>query len=1017
MKIVDVSVKRPIGVIMIVIAIILMGTISLKNLAIDLYPEINLPITIVVTDYEGAAPQEVEKMVSEPLEGVLGTIEGIKKVRSISAPGQSLIILEFDWGSNMDTKINSIRDKLDLVTNILPDEVSKPLVLKMDPTAIPIVRLSVSGDMEASRLSNIAEDIIKPRLERTSGVANVDLIGNKEKEIKVEVAPIYLNGYGLSINQIIQVLAGENIATTAGNIKRGDQELLLRINGEFSSIEEIKNLLIPLPTGGTVKLDEIANITEDYKKSDTITKVSGKPSLSFDISKKSDGNTIKVANELYKSLEKIEKILPEGVKIDIVYDLSIFIRQSVDNVVRNLIIGGSLATIILFYFLRSVRSTLVIAITMPIAVITTFNLIYFTGESLNILTLGGLALGIGMMVDSSIVILENIFRYQELGYDRIEAAKEGAKEVGSAVIASALTTVAVFLPIVFVEGLAAELFRPLALTVSFALIASLIASLTIVPMLSAYLLQNKQKEQSKIMSSVYSVYRRSLEWSLNHRKTVVFGTLALILATFALVPMVGTEFLPQMDQGEINIDITLPEGTLLEETDKTIDYIVERLWEIKEVDTIFTSAGSGGVFSMGVSNTNVGNIYVRLVPLSERKRSTDQVMEEIRRLTKKIPGAEINVSQIQSGGFGSSAPISITITGEDLKVLNNLAEQIKAEVEQVKGTRNVINTAEEGRPEMQIIVDQEKAAMYGLNFSQIMSTVKTGFNGQVATRFRSQGQEIDVRVTLPEEYKQDMKQVEDILIQTPYGSAIPLKEVAELVQVKGPAQIEREDQRRKVNVTSDIVNRDLGSITKDIEDRLKKIQIPEGYIVEIGGQVEDMAESFGSLVYALILAIFLVYMVMAVQFEAVSYPFIIMFSMPATFIGIVVGLVVTGRTLSVAAFVGVIMLAGIVVNNAIVLVDYINNLRKKGNKRSEAILIAGPNRLRPILMTTLTTILGLIPLTLGIGEGAETQAPFATVVVFGLGFSTLVTLLLVPVVYTYIDDFEKWFKRKLSFKR
>lgn len=1031
MKLVDISVKRPIGVVMFMIALILIGAISLKNLVIDLYPKLDLPIAVVVTEYEGTAPQEIEKMITRPLEGTIGTIEGIKSIESTSTIGRSIIIIKFDWGSNMDTKVNDIRDKLDIASNYLPNDSNKPMILQLDPTAIPIYRVSVSGDISEAELSQIAANTIKPGLERTPGVANVSLLGSKQREVKVEVNPAYLNAYGLTMNHVIQSLASENISTTAGTLARGDQELTLRINGEFESIEDINNLLIPLPKGGTVKLKDIATVTEGYKKTKEITKADGKPSLTLDISKKAEANTIKVTDELYKTIDELEEKLPEGVEINTVYDLSIFIRASINSVVQNLVIGGTLAILILLLFLRSLRATLIIAIAMPVAVITTFSLIYFTGETLNLITLGGLALGIGMMVDSGIVILENIFRYREQGYDRIEAAKTGAKEVGPAVIASALTTVAVFIPIVFVEGLSAEIFRPLALVVSFSLLVSLLVALTIVPMLAGNLLHNYESEANtgtkkgirryltkafdkfgKMLNWLYEIYFKALKWALRKRKTVVFGTLILILATIPLVPLVGMEFLPEMDQGEINIDIRLPEGTVLEETDRVVTDIEQRIKGIEEVDTIFTTAGGGGSYSMGWSTTNIGNIYIRLVSLSERDRSTNDVIEEIRKLVAKIPGADINVSQIQSGGMGTDSPITIKITGDDLEVLNNLGTQVKAEIEQVEGTRNVENSADQGRPEMQIIVDKEKAALYGLSFSQIMQTVRTGFNGQVATRYRTNGQEVDVLVTLPEEYKQDMNQIGDIQLQTPYGTSIPLKEVAELVEVKGPAEIDREDQRRQVKVTSDLIGRDLGSATEDIQERLEQIKIPSGYNIEISGQYEDMMESFDDLKFALILSIFLVYMVMAIQFEAITYPLVIMFSLPATFIGIITGLLVTGRSLDVAAFIGIIMLAGIVVNNAIVLVDYINILRRRGMERYDAILKAGPNRLRPILMTTLTTVLALIPLTLEIGEGAETQSAMATVVVFGLSFSTLVTLILVPVMYTYIDDFEEWIKNK-----
>ncbi len=1026
MKIIDTSVKRPIGVIMIVLAILLIGVISLQSLPIDLYPEIDVPYTIVVCEYGDAAPQEVENLVTKPIEGVLSGIEGIKKVQSVSATGQSLVILEFEWGIDLDLKANDIREKLDLIVNILPEDATKPLVINIDPNAMPIIRLSVSGDIDQSRLSYLASDIIEPRLERTNGVSAIELTGTKETEIKVEVSPVYLEGYGISTNQIIQALASENISVTAGTLLRGNQDLKLRINGEFTDIEDIKNVLIQSSRGGTYRLGEIANVYEKYKDISEITKVDGEASLIFDISKKADANTIDVANEIYKAIEDAEKLLPEEVKIDVVYDLSIFIRESVNNVLVNLLIGGALATIILFLFLRSIRTTLVIAITMPIAVIATFNLIYFAGETLNLLTLGGLALGIGMMVDSSIVILENIFRHREEGYERIEAAKKGADEVASAVIASAITTVSVFIPIVFVGGLASELFTPMALTISFSLIVSLIAALTLVPMLAANLLKKTEHKErkskkktnrilqkfNKAFSSIYPVYKRVLNWSLNNRLIVVSMTIILLVISYFLVPMVGTEFLPEMDQGEVNIDITLPEGTVLSETQAIIDEIVVYLSEIEEAGTIFTSAGSAGSFSMGGGTPNVGNIYIRLAALADRERGTNEIMDDIRSFTAKIPGADIKVSQMQSGGFSSDTALSVKISGEDLNILNGLSEEIKGMVAEVEGTRNVTTSFEAGKPEMQIIIDREKAAVYGLTYNEILNTVKTGFNGSLATRIRYEGQEINVRVTLPDEYKQDMSQINDLPIMLHSGGSIKLKDVAELIQVQGYAQINHEDQKRQVSVNADIINRDLGSITTDVENKLKNINAPDGYVIKIGGEAEEMADAFDSLKFALILSVLLVYMVMAIQFEAITHPLVIMFSIPATFIGIIFGLIVTGRTLNVSTFIGIIMLVGIVVNNAIVLVDYINILRRRGMDRREAILEAGPNRLRPILMTTLTTVLALIPLTLGFGEGAELQAPFATVIVFGLSFATLVTLLLVPVMYTFMDDLEKWVKGK-----
>lgn len=1027
MKWIETSVHRPIGVLMIVIAVVLIGGMALTNLAVDLYPDFKVPIAVVATSYPGAAPQEVEKLVSKPLEGSVGTLEGIKSIRSISSPESSLIILEFEWGTNLDSKMLDLREKVDMIKGFLPEDAEDPNVLRIDPQAIPIMRLSVAGDIDPYRLTKLTEDVIQPRLERTEGVAQVSLIGDKQEEIKVEIASDKLNHYGIAMSTVIQTLGSENVASSAGTVESGSQELRLRINGEYEDIQDIQKTLIPLPYGGTIKLEEIAHVEKTFKEDQTIAKMDGQPSLSIDISKKSDGNTVAVANNIDKTLEEIKPLLPEGVSIEPVYDLSIYIRQAINNVVGNMEIGGILATAILLLFLRNIRATIVIAVAMPIAIISTFTLLYFTGETLNMLTLGGLALGIGMMVDSSIVILENIYRYREEGYGLKEAAVEGAKEVSGAVVASTLTTVVVFIPIVFVQGMAAEIFRPLAITITFSLLASLITAILLVPMLSAQFLKNVGQETvqgrrkygvynltawfERFMNKVTEGYRNSIKWSLFHRKTVVIGTAVLILLSLFLIPMIGTEFIPAGDTGEINIDVTMPVGTSLSETERLIDEIATDITEIKEVDVIFSSAGNAGTFSFGGNDSHIGNLYVRLKPLAERERTVDQVMEEIRGNVKNIAGAEIKVTALDSGGgMSSGSPIQVNIRGFDLEVLEDLAFIVEEEIRQVEGTRNVENSLGEGRPEIQVIINRDIAAQYGLTFPQVMSTVKTAFEGQTATRYRIDGKEIDVVVTLPEEEKGNIPSLKHLTLLTPTGAKVPLTEVAELKQVEGPAQITRTDQQREVSVTSDILGRDLGSISKDIQDRVSKIRLPEGYFISYGGQAQDAQESFQDLGLALILSIFLVYMVMAVQFEALLNPLVIMFSMPATVIGVILGLVLMRETLSMPAYIGIIMLAGIVVNNAIVLVDYINILRKRGVERNRAVMDAGANRLRPILMTTLTTILALLPLMFFGGEGSETQIPFATVVFFGLSFSTLITLVLVPVVYTLFDEMEAFFR-------
>ncbi len=1051
MKLIDTSVKRPIGVIMIVIAVMLIGAIALTNLSIDLYPELEVPFTIVVTEYDDAAPEEVENLVTRMVEMTLSGIEGIKTLQSVSATGQSLVVLEFDWGTSLDAKVSDIRSKLDRIVNFLPDGAGKPIVINIDPNALPIMRLSISGDIDSGVLTNLAHEVVKPRLDRAVGVSGVTLIGTKEREISVELSPVYLEGYGISVNQIIQTLAMENMSVTAGTLLKGNQALSLMINGDLKSVEDIKNVIIQSPRGSSFKLSELANVYEKSLDVREITKVNGVQSLVFDISKKADANTLSVANEVYAAMADAQQLLPKGTEIGIVYDLSIFIREAVNNVVLNLLVGAILAGLVLYLFLRSFRTTLIIAITIPIAVIATFTLIYFSKETLNLLTLGGLALGIGMMVDSSIVILENIFRYNEEGHSRVEAAKRGADEVASAVIASALTTVAVFVPIVFVQGIASEIFTPMATTISFALIISLLAALTLVPMLAAYMqkVQRKpsiQETATEVLTlnevlptsdatdqatedkpkrrwqpfkridaffgKIYTGYRKALAWSLSHRLIVVVTTVVLLAGSVLLVPLVGTEFLPEMDQGEINIDVRLPDGTILDETEEVIALIVEELERIPEVGTIFSSAGSGGSFAMGGTASNIGNIYAEIGSVSDRDRSTNEIMDQIRTYTDRLPGATIEVTQMDSGGMFSSGAITVKVIGNDLNVLGGLTEELKSQLERVEGTRNVKSSLERARPQLEIVIDREKAAAYGLSYNEVMNTVRTGFNGSIATRILHEGREVNVRVILPEEYRADMSQINELPIMLRTGVAIKLREVAELKQTTGFTRISHEDQKRLESVTAEIFGRDLGSVTEDVKRIMDGIKVPDGYQLKIGGEAEEMAKAFDSLKFALIISVFLVYMVMAVQFEALTHPFVIMFSIPAIFIGIMLGLAITGRTLNVATYIGIIMLVGIVVNNAIVLVDYINILRRRGRTREEAILIAGPNRLRPILMTTLTTVLALIPLTLGFGSGAELQAPFATVIVFGLSFSTVVTLLLVPVVYTYMDDLERLIRRK-----
>jgi HAE1 family hydrophobic/amphiphilic exporter-1 len=1015
---VDVSVRRPIGVAMIVIAAVALGLFSLRNLAIDLFPKIDLPIAVVATSYTGAAPEEVENLVTRPLEGALGSLQGIDTISSQSQAGSSLVVMTFASGTNMDQAMLDIRERVDRIKGLLPEDAGDPSVLRFDPQQIPVLAISLSG-LDSVRLQKIAEDQVVPMLERQNGVASVTVQGGQKREIQVEMDLGRMKQYGVSAGQIIQALAAENRSASAGSVARGDSDLQLRVTGEFESLADLENTLIPLPSGGRIKVGDVADIRDTFAKQNNLTLVNGEPALLLTIQKQSDANTVKVADNVTAILDDLQKQLPQGAKLNVVLDTAEPIRMSINSVVNNMVTGGALAVLVLILFLRNIRTTLVIGLSIPIAVIVTFTLMYFSGQTLNMISMGGLALGIGMMVDSSIVILENIFKYREQGMSMKEAAKVGASELGPAVIASTLTTVVVFLPIAFVQGLARDIFLPMALGVSFSLIASLVTALTLVPMLSSQILTKVASgpEQKKGFLAGFGDaflrgYRAFLKWAIHHRKTVVAATLALLAGSFALVPMIGAEYFPSSDQGQFTISIETPDGTRLEETRKVAEQAGDLLKPYEDIiDNAYMTIG-GDMF--GSTGSNIASFTVTLIPSTERELSTEDVVRELDRQLRAVPGAEISVSNTEVG-FGGGSPIQIAINGEDTETLNELASQVVWAISNIDGVFNPTASSSQGNAEMHITVNREMAAQYGLGYQQIVSDVQMAINGQVATRFRERGEEIDVRVILPEDKRNDMADVMNLQLATPTGQLVPLYAVAELNQVQGPVMIQRENQQRQVNVTSDVVGRDLGSVSRDVEAMLASMHFPDGYTYRIGGEVQDMMESFYDLGLALVFAVFLVYIVMAVQFESLLHPFIIMFAMPTTAIGVLVGLAATGTALSMPALIGFIILAGIVVNNSIILVDYVNILRRGGLNREEAILQGAPSRVRPIFMTTVTTVLGMLPLALGIGEGAELSAPLAIVVIFGLSFSTMFTLIFVPVMYIISENTADRFKRLFRF--
>lgn len=1027
------ALKRPVTVLMAVLVIIVLGTVSFLRLPVDLFPELALPMAVVWTEYTGAGPEEVENMVTRPVEEVISSLGNLKGVTSRSSAGSSVVMVNFNWGTNMDFAALDMRESIDMIRGFLPSEASRPTIFRFDPAMMPIMQLGMSGDMDRAALTSLAGDVVKNRLERIEGVAVADVEGGLVSEVEVLVDLQRLNSSGVPLAQLQQVLMMENLNFVGGQFASGGRQYQVRTLGQFRSLEEMGGIIVGADKGGPVYLRDLAELNLAYKKDQVITRMNGEPVVSLNIRKQSDANTVRVAAAVHAELKKMEKDLPGNVRFKMAVDQSEYIRRSISNVIRVVLIGAVLAVLVLFLFLGSFSSTLIISTAIPISVIAALALMYFRSMTLNIVTLGGMALGVGMMVDNAIVILENIFRYRRLGEAPAEAALIGSREVSGAITAATLTTLVVFLPVIFVEGLAAIIFESLAWTVAFALVASLVVALTVIPVLSARTLTLEQNFKTNLFSSplkktqdflqkIYLFYGRMLEWALSRRGLVVALVFGTLLASLPLVPLIGSEFLPEEDSGMIFINLELPVGSSLTETDLVAgDIEMQITANCPQVETVFSFIGSGGNF-LDAAVTERALIYVTLVPQGERNISTREVAERLREELAFVPGADITVTaqDITMGGLSSGdSPVNIAVKGDDLVILQELTEEISWAVKAVEGTRDVSSSFDQGRPEIQVRLQRDRAAVLGVSTQQAASLIRASLEGQVITRYRVGGNEYDVRVKGSDDLKiEDMGTLKMLPLLTPAGGHVPLSQVAEVSVGVGPRSITRENQVRTAYVRGGTWGRDIGSIMRDVRAKVDPMELPLGYTVTYGGEMADIEDSFASLAFALLLAIPLVYMIMAAQFESLLFPFIIMFSLPQAFTGVILSLVLTGKALSVPSFLGVIMLSGIVVNNGIVLVDYINKLRDRGYSREEAIREAGPVRLRPILMTTLTTILGMLPLALGLGEGSDLQAPMAIVIIGGLSVSTLVTLIFVPVMYSLLDDLSLKIKARWSkFKR
>jgi HAE1 family hydrophobic/amphiphilic exporter-1 len=1007
---------------MLFIGLILIGLISFQNLGLDLLPDLSFPMSAIIVSYSGVAPQEIENMVTIPLEEAIATIQGVKNINSYSREGSSVVLMEFNWGTDMDVSALNIREKIDQVKGFLPADASDPIIIKFDPSLMPILVLGMdSEEKNLQKLQEYAEDIIEPRLERLEEVASVLINGGLVREILVSIDNEKLRSNQLSFGQVTAALAGENVNLPAGTLKEGTINFLIRTLGRFESIQDIEEILISNIRGNKIYLGDIAKVEDTFKERNSITYVNGKPGIMMSLQKESGKNTVTVAKRIFKELETIQKLLPDDISITTVFDSSDFIKKTISQVGWVALYGAILAVFVLLFFLGNLSSTVIIGFAIPISLIFTFSLLYFSNLTLNMMTLGGLALGIGMMVDNSIVVLENIFRYRELGTDIKKSACLGASEVGTAISASTFTTIAVFLPILYVQGIASELFRSMGYTITFSLLTSLLVALTLVPMLSSKILRLKMKDNSpsaskenlvqnslgqggRIFNFVREEYSRLISWSLRHRGIVFILAVIIFAGSIMLIPFVGTEFIPSSDQGQFNINITLPTGTNLETTREVVSEVEKVVLEIAEIKSILTIAGEGsGGMGFSTEGGNSGTIMVNLVDQNKRERNMVQIINQLRQKIGAYPDAQIKFSE-QGFTFSSGSDLEVKISGDSLDELENIANRILILITEVEGVYDLKSSVEDVRPELHVNIDREKANLYGLNTAQIASTVHDALLGRVASIYQEKGEQIDIRIRLEEEDRNSIEEVENILISSSVGLQIPLKEIAEVTVDSGPKGIDRKNQQRVVNVSGNISDRFLGRVIQDAQQQLDKLVLPEDYRYEFVGQNREMQESFLELALALVLSILLVYMIIAAQFESLLMPLAVMFSVPFSLIGVILALLLSGKSLNVLSFIGIIMLVGIVVNNSIVLIDYINKLRQKGMERKEAIILGGKTRLRPILMTMFTTVLALVPMALGVGEGAELRAPMAITIIGGLTSSTFLSLIIVPIFYTFLDD-------------
>ena len=1036
------AMRNGIAILMASLAIVLLGATSLGRMPIDLFPNLNYPSLQVGTIYKGASAQDIERSVTYPIEKAVSAVANVRYVESRSRQGFSAVTVQFAWGADIDAGLTEVVQRIQAIMSSLPIGIQQPFILKFDLSNIPVCILTVSGGgLDERALYDLAYNTIEPQIERLAGVASANVDGGKIRQITVNLDRDRLFSKGLSVNEVTRAVNDANFLLPSGDVKLGTFDYNVFTNNQFSVVAPMEDIVVRRTGTTPIRLRDVGSVADSAETQVSIVRVNGQRAVYLRVNKQPGGNTVDIVDAVKAAMPKLLGI-PPGVSVSMSLDQSTYIRQSIENLWHEAAFGSLLAFMVILVFLRSFVSTVIIGIAIPLSLMLTLVAMYFLGQTLNIFTLGGLALAVGRLVDDSIVELENINRHLTIpGTARRTAVLDAAREVAMPIFVSTITTIVVFLPTVFLEGQSRLLFIPLTFTISFSLFASFLVSRTVTPLLCYHWLRGEheavQREPEnrgalrallhrvfawagKVLDRMDALYQRRLNWALEHRKTLIGGILVALASALAVLPLVGTEFFPESDESQFLVQVRAPVGTRVEETERLIkkmEDIIRASTKPEEIKTIVATIGvpngRSGLFSRN-TGPHTATLQVYLSDPDQRARDHKQIFDSIRpKLAGQFPGTTYGV---QFGGIvsrvlnsGSDAPIQVEQLGYDLKDARDLARQVARTIQEVPGVADPFISREENYPQYDIVVDREKAAMAGLSQRDIAQAALISLASNVSltpsifTDPRT-GNQYNVVVQLDEPYRSSSEDLSRLFVIGDGGRPVSLGSVAEIRQGVGPVMIERKYQQRLVKITAQPSGRDLGSIAQNLEDKLRALPLPPGFTFQLTGQIQQQREAFGSLKFTSLLAIILVYMVMASQFKSLLDPFIIMFSVPLGMIGVIWALFLTRTTLNVTSFMGIIMMVGIVVSNGVLLVEYMNELRRRGLPLREAVMQGGRTRLRPILMTSLTTLVGLFPMALGVGTGSEANAPLARAVIGGLAVSTVLTLLLIPTLYAMLEE-------------